>query len=76
MPYTFLIVYPLPLHQSEVRIFVIKFDDMTIGGDLENILHNLSVMKKTKVLGLTLNNEKSEIICEDATVSAILCSLL
>ena len=43
-------------------------DDVTIGGDLEDILHDLSVIKEAEVLGLTLNNEKSEIICKDATV--------
>ena len=51
-------------------------DDVTIGGDIENILHDLNVIKKAKVLGLSLNNEKSEIICKDATVrGTILCAL-
>ena len=49
---------------------------MTIGGDLENILYDLKVIKKAKVLDLSLNNEKSEIICEDATVrDTIHCAL-
>ena len=55
---------------------VMYLDDVTIGGHLENISHDLNVIKKAKVLGLSLNNEKSEIICEDATVrGAILCPL-
>ena len=66
--YIFLFLYPLPLHQSEVSFLCNNLDDVTIGGDLDNILHNLRVMKKAKVLDLSLNNEKSEIIHEDATV--------
>ena len=46
-------------------------DDVPIGDDLDNILHIFSVIKKAKVLGLSLNNEKTEIICKDATVRGI-----
>ena len=51
-------------------------DDVSIGGALENIFHDLNVIKNAQILGLTLNNEKSEIICKDvATRGNILCSL-
>ena len=51
-------------------------DDVSIGGALENIFHDLNVIKEAEILGLTLNNEKSEIICKDAaTRGNILCSL-
>ena len=51
-------------------------DDVTISGVMEDILHNLSVIKEAEEIGLTLNNTKSEIICNDATVRGILiCSL-
>ena len=50
-------------------------DDVSIGGALENIFHDLNVIKDAQILGLTLNNEKSEIICKDvATRGNILCS--
>ena len=51
---------------------VIYLDDVTIGGYLQNNLHDLNVIKEVKVLGLSLNKEKSEIICEDATVREVL----
>ena len=51
-------------------------DDVTIGGAVEDILHDLGVIKDAEFLGLSLNNQKSEIICVDATVrGTILCSL-
>ena len=44
---------------------VMCLDDVSIGGALENIFHDLNVIKDAQILGLTLNNEKSEIICKD-----------
>ena len=43
-------------------------DDVSLGGPLDDILHDIIVIKATEKLGLFLNNSKSEIICVDATV--------
>ena len=40
-------------------------DDVTVGGTVEDVLRDLEVIREADVLGLTLNNTKSEIICED-----------
>ena len=51
-------------------------DKVSVGWDVEDILHNLNIIKITEVLGLSLNKQKSEIICLDPTVrNAILYSL-
>ena len=57
--------------------FCVRYlDDVYIGGALGNIFHDLNVIKDVQNLGLTLNNEKSEIICKDvATRGNILRSL-
>ena len=47
---------------------VIYLDNATIGGVMEDILHNLSAIKEAEEIGLTLNNAKSGIICDDAIV--------
>ena len=55
---------------------VMYLDDVTIGGAMDDILHDLAVIKEAEQIGLTLNNAKSEIICDDATIRGILiCSL-
>ena len=38
-------------------------DDTTVGGSVEEVLHDLEVIKDAEVLVLSLNNSKSEIIC-------------
>ena len=38
-------------------------DDVTISAAMEDILHNLSVTKEADEIGFTLNNAKSDIIC-------------
>ena len=43
-------------------------DDMTVGGAVEDILHDLTIIKNLERINLTLNNSKSEITCEDATI--------
>ena len=44
---------------------VMYLDDVTVGGTVEDVLRDLEVIREADVLGLTLNNAKSEIICED-----------
>ena len=36
-------------------------DDVSLGGPLDDILHDINVIKATEKLGLFLNNSKSEI---------------
>ena len=40
-------------------------DDITLGGPTEEILHDLEVIESFAEIGLILNNQKSEIICDD-----------
>ena len=39
---------------------VMYLDDTTVGGSLEDVLHDLQVIKEAEVSGLSLNNSKSE----------------
>ena len=40
-------------------------DDITLGGSIEEILHDLEVIESFAEIGLILSNQKSEIICND-----------
>ena len=52
--------------QSEVK--VLYLDVGTLGGNLEEILCDLQLIEKEAAdLGLHLNRNKSELICEDLT---------
>ena len=56
--------------------FVMYLDDVSLGGSVDEVLQDLEVISNLKDLGLSLNNQKSEIICEDAFVrSAVLSKL-
>ena len=46
-------------------------DNVTIGGNLEDNSNDLNVTKEAEMLGLTLSNNKSEIICEDSSVKVL-----
>ena len=72
-PLLFCLSIHRPCTSLKSAFCVMYLDDMTIGGDLENILHDLNAIKKAKILWLSLNNEKSEIICEDAIVRGHSC---
>ena len=65
-------------HCSQMRspLYLMYLDDVTIAGAVDNILHDLEVIKEAKTLDLTLNSNTSEIISVDATVrGTILCSI-
>jgi len=51
-----------------------NLDDVAICGTVNNILHDLEVIKKAKTLGLALNNNKSEIISVDRLHAAQIVS--
>ena len=75
------LLFCLSLHQlhsltkSELCIFYL--DDVTLGGDLEDVVHDLGAVQQVAAdLGLLLNPSKSEVICGDqATREAILSHL-
>ena len=65
-------------HCTQMRspLCLMYLDDVAIRGAIDNILHDLEVIKEAKTLGLTLNSNKSEIISVDVTVrGTILCSI-
>ena len=52
-------------HLPISRICVEYLDDITLGGPMEEILHDLEVIESFAEIGLILNNQKSEIICNN-----------
>ena len=64
-------LFALTLHHhcaQQVRspLCVMYLDHVSVGGSAEDVLHDLNVIKAAEELGLFLNNNKSEIICNDA----------
>lgn len=54
------------------ELCVMYLDDVTLGGSTEDLLHD--IIRSTEDLGLSLNNTKSEIICQDqVTRGTIVC---
>jgi len=76
------LLFCLSLHchctQLKSEFCVMYLDDVTVGGAMEDILHDLTVIKNLEKMGLTLNNSKSEIICEDTPIrqTIITCTSL
>ena len=55
--------------KSEFCVFYL--DDVTLGGNLEDVLHDLGVFERVAAeLGLLLNHCKSEVICSDQSMRA------
>ena len=53
---------------SAFRVFY--FDDGTLGGSVEEVLHDLSFVERSALdLGLHLNHDKSELICADTSAT-------
>ena len=54
--------------QNAVRspLCVMYLDHVSVGGSAEDVLHDLNIIKAAEELGLFLNNNKSEIICNNA----------
>ena len=75
---------PLPfclaIHRIQVRLSselkLLYFDDVTLGGTLEQIERDLRVIEESQDLGLVLNQPKSEVICSDPSSRAPLLSLI
>ena len=57
--------------------WLLNLDGITISGSLERIQHNIQVTKEeSQDLGLILNHQKSEIVCNDPTACASLTSAI
>ena len=51
-------------------------DDVSVGGSMDDVLHDLDVIKAGEKLGLFLNCSKCEVICNDDTVRGRIASAL
>ena len=61
----------------ESELPLLYLDDITLGGSLDQIKHDLRVIEEeSSALGLDLNPEKSEIICSDPQTITSLLSLI
>ena len=74
------LLFCLTLHrhceQLRSPLCVMYLDDVSIGGPVEDVLHDLEIIQAVEELGLFLNNSKSEIICrDDAVRGAIIMAL-
>jgi len=74
------LLFCLTLHrhcgQLRSPLGVMYLDDVLLGGSVEDVLHDLDIIKAAEELGLSLNNSKSEIICHDATTRETLITAL
>ena len=62
--------------QLSSEFCVMYLDDITLGGSPEAVQHDLEIIESMEDIGLSLNNQKSEIICNDPTTrGTILVSL-
>jgi len=59
-------------HRLRLEFKVLYLDDVTLGGDCQDLLHDLNVMSETSELGLSLNAAKCEIVSEDMTTCGTL----
>ena len=70
------LLFCLTLQQHNLRLtsdFNVSYlDDVTLGGDCQDLLHDLQVMKDAAELGLVLNTGKCEIISQDMTTCGTL----
>ena len=74
------LLFCLTLHRLCRRLrsplCVLYLDDVSVGGPVEDVLHDLDIIKSAEELGLSLNNSKSEIICHDVTTRETLTRAL
>ena len=67
-----LTIQPLVLKlSSEFKVFYL--DDGTLGGSLQDVLHDLKLVEKEAgALALQLNHSKTELICDNATICELM----
>ena len=70
------LLFCLVLHQHSSHLKsefkALYLDDVTLGGDCQELLHDIQVMRDAADLGLTLNPGKCEIISSDMTACGTL----
>ena len=63
--------------QLRSELALLYLDDVTLGGSVEDLKHDLEVvMQVGESIGLSLNSGKSEVICGNDETAAPLASLL
>ena len=56
---------------------ILYLDDVTLGGNVEDLVHDLRVFQQEAAeLGLRLNQQKSEIICNHSLVPSPILALI
>ena len=74
------LLFCLTLHrhceQLQSPLCVMYLDDVSVGGPVEDVLHDLEVIQAAEELGLFLNSSKSEIVCHADTVRGTLITAL
>ena len=73
------LLFCLTLHQHclclRSEFNMLYLDDVTLGGDCHDLLHDLKVIKDAVKLGLTLNTTKCEIISQDLSTCTPWCAI-
>ena len=65
------------LSQMRSEFCILYLDDVTLGGNVEDLTHDLRVFQQEAAeLGLRLNQRKSEIICNDSLVPSPIQALI
>ena len=63
--------------QMRSEFCILYLDDVTLGGNVEDLAHDLRVFQQEAAeLGLRLNQRKSEIICNDSLVPSPILALI
>ena len=74
------LLFCLTLHrhceQLQSPLCVMYLDDVSVGGPVEDVLHDLEVIQAAEELGLFLNSSKSEIVCHADVVRGTLITAL
>ena len=74
------LLFCLSIHHHSTLLtaeFCVEYlDDITLGGSKNEILHDLEVIKSFEEVGLSLNNQKSEIICSDPVTRGTIITAL
>lgn len=66
------LLFCLPIHchceQLDPPLCVMYVDDVLVGGQVEDVLHNLEIIKAAECHGLTLKPVKCEVVCKNHCV--------
>ena len=63
--------------QMQSEFHVLYLDDVTLGGNLDDVVHDLVLFDRVATeLGLSLNQQKSEVICEEEHTRAAILAMV